>query len=125
MDERNSNTTTVVCVGGSTGTVRSVCARVKQSGYRAIGIITEVNPRCTLPLLTSLSPDAIIVSDDLPDSSGKTFTDSLRGLYPDVRILLLADDHSVHKPAAPMTVKAGVKDGDVEQTLSALLRARA
>ena len=105
-----------MCVGGSTGSVRGVCARVKGSGYRAVGVITEINPKCTLPLLATLSPDAIIISDDLPESDGTDFTEALHRLCPDIRILLLAKDH---EPSAELDTGAefGSNADDVVQKL--------
>jgi DNA-binding NarL/FixJ family response regulator len=122
MDHQNPAAATVVCVGGRVGTVRGVCARVKQSGYHAIGVITDVRPDCTLPLLTTLSPDAILVFDDLPDSSGAAFIATLQHTYPEIRILLLEDKHRSSKPVPVMT-GASSTENDVIQTLSRLFQA--
>lgn len=124
MDGDRDNPTTVVCVGGNTINVRGVCALVKRSGYRAIAVITEVDPGYTLPLLDRLLPDAIIVSDDLPDCEAKAFTESLRGLYPDVRILLLEGDHDASKPATVVPASE-TRNGNVVQKLFELLKATA
>ncbi len=126
MNQEEPHATTVVCVGGRPETVRGVCARVRKSGYRAIGVITEVNPACTLPLLSKLSPDAIILSNDLPNSDGRVFSESVQRMHPDVRILLLAEDHD---PAASVSsVNSGSimdRNTDIAAKLSALFKAHA
>ncbi len=98
MNDQGPATTTVVCLGGAAQAVRSVCARVRKSGYHAIGIITDVGPDCTLSLLTALSPDAILVSDDLPGTTAATFGAILERLYPDSRILLMKEGPPRGKP---------------------------
>jgi DNA-binding NarL/FixJ family response regulator len=122
MDNEDAGTATVICVGGSTMGVRGVCARVKESGYRAIAVITDVNPECTLPLLATLSADAIIVSDDLPASNGTVFTESLQRLYPDVRILLMAEDHDASRTVSTLSP---LRPSEVMEKLSALFKANA
>jgi hypothetical protein len=70
---------------------------VKRSGYCAIAVVTNVNPGCTLPLLTALCPEAILVSDDLPGDVAQAFTESLQGLYPETGVLLLEKNRNVTK----------------------------
>jgi DNA-binding NarL/FixJ family response regulator len=127
MQEQRPDAATIVCVGGTAETVRGVCARVKRSGHRAIAIITEVSPDCTLPLLSTLSPDAIIVSDDLPKCRGKDFTESLHQMYPDVRILRLSEGHDSPKRGAASLHSVGhsTSEPDVLAVLADVLRAEA
>lgn len=123
MVEQKGPATTVVCVGASSGKVRGVCANVRKSGYRAIAVITEINPEVTLPLLSTLSPDAIIVSDDLPNGNAKGFRESLRRLYPDIRILLLAEDHDPLKGASDVNLGSNLERDQETVKLMALLNA--
>jgi hypothetical protein len=78
-----------VCIGGKKESVRRACASVKRAGHRPIAITTDVHPDCTLSLLASLSPEVTVILDDLPHTDGKTFSDSLKYLCPDVRVLLM------------------------------------
>ncbi len=101
---------TVVCIGNNSDTVRGLCSRLKSCGYRAIAIITDINPDCTLPLISTLTPQAIIVSDDLPGMSAASFAESLKRIHPAVRILTSADGLILDKRAPGHVDSQGMGD---------------